>query len=189
MSGLFSVFSVSLSSRCLCASVVSLHLKERSLCHTLQKSTWKSRIWMPWKRPAKPLGWNWFAGNKHTDGLGNLGHCEHAIRIPGDYRCKGVRLGRDLEYVGYAAYEIGVVKRRDGRPGYLLLWDHWAGGCGLMDFVGGRFDSGQFEHDGRMPKLKQAYARAAALRVAQAQGFRVREEVSANGGIRMFLTK
>jgi hypothetical protein len=119
----------------------------------------------------------------------DLGHCEHAIRIPGDYRCKGVRLGRDLEYVGYAAYEIGVVKRRDGRPGYLLLWDHWAGGCGLMDFVGGRFDSGQFEHDGRMPKLKQAYARAAALRVAQAQGFRVREEVSANGGIRMFLTK
>jgi hypothetical protein len=50
----------------------------------------------------------------------DLGKCEHAIRIPGDTR----------------AYEIGVVHRRDGREGYTLLWDSWAGGYGLVNKVG-----------------------------------------------------
>ncbi len=49
-----------------------------------------------------------------------LGRCEHAIRVPGN----------DM------AYEIGVVSRRDGKPGYVLLWDFYRGGYGLMDYVG-----------------------------------------------------
>lgn len=50
----------------------------------------------------------------------DLGTCDHAIRIPGN----GM------------AYEIGVVARRDGKPGYELLWDFYQGGYGLMDHVG-----------------------------------------------------
>jgi hypothetical protein len=34
------------------------------------------------------------------------------------------------------AYEIGIVTRRDGKPGYLLLWDFYQGGYGLVDRVG-----------------------------------------------------
>lgn len=49
-----------------------------------------------------------------------LGTCEHAIRIPGNTQ----------------AYEIGIVTRRDGKPGYTLLWDFYNGGYGLVDRVG-----------------------------------------------------
>jgi hypothetical protein len=48
-----------------------------------------------------------------------LGTCEHAIRIPGNDR----------------AYEIGIVTRRDGKPGYALLWDFYQGGYGLVEPV------------------------------------------------------
>jgi uncharacterized protein DUF1257 len=50
----------------------------------------------------------------------DLGTCEHAIRIPGNDR----------------AYEIGIVTRRDGKPGYVLLWDCYQGGYGLVEHVG-----------------------------------------------------
>ena len=49
-----------------------------------------------------------------------LGHCEHALSVKDNPN----------------AYEIGVVKRRDGKPGYTLLWDFYAGGYGLQDKVG-----------------------------------------------------
>lgn len=39
----------------------------------------------------------------------DLGHCEHAIQVPG------------------AEYEIGVCRRRDGKKGYTMLWDFWGG--------------------------------------------------------------
>ena len=61
----------------------------------------------------------------------DLGTCEHAIRIPGNDH----------------AYEIGIVTRRDGKPGYVLLWDFYRGGFGLVDHVG--------EHAER---LQQVYA-------------------------------
>lgn len=50
----------------------------------------------------------------------DLGKCEHALSIPGS------------PY----AYEIGVVARKDGKPGYTLLWDFWQGGYGLEEKVG-----------------------------------------------------
>jgi len=75
----------------------------------------------------------------------DLGNCDHAIRVPGNRQ----------------AYEIGVVKRRDGRPGYVLLWDFWCGGYGLEERVG------KNAH-----KLRQAYAVEAAKRAAQRTGQR-----------------
>lgn len=50
----------------------------------------------------------------------DLGRCLHAIRLPGVPQ----------------AYEIGVVERRDGHPGYTLLWDAWKGGFGLEEAIG-----------------------------------------------------
>ncbi len=44
-----------------------------------------------------------------------LGHCSHAIRIPG------------------AQYEIGVIQK-NGK--WTLLWDFWQGGYGLQEKIG-----------------------------------------------------
>lgn len=88
----------------------------------------------------------------------DMGRCEHAIRVPG------------------ATYEIGVVRRRDGQPGYTLLWDFWASG-GLTSGealerigVGGR-------------KLVQAYGVEVATRAARRQGYTVTETTKADGSI------
>jgi hypothetical protein len=50
----------------------------------------------------------------------DIGKSEHAIRIPNQPD----------------AYEIGIVTRRDGLPGYALHWDFWNGGYGLTDRIG-----------------------------------------------------
>lgn len=82
------------------------------------------------------------AGFKSSD----LGKCDHVIRIPNNDR----------------AYEIGVVKKKDGTPGYELLWDFWQGGYGLCDAIG---------KDGE--KLIQEYTTSVATRFYQKNGFRV----------------
>lgn len=85
-----------------------------------------------------------------------LGHCEHAIRIPGDNH----------------AYEIGLVKRRDGQTGYQLLWDYWGGGYGLVAKIG---QNGE--------RLKQEYAAAVASRTYSKLGYRVSRSVKADGRV------
>lgn len=92
----------------------------------------------------------------------DMGHCDHAIAVPNSV----------------AAYEIGVVKRRDGREGYTLLWDFYCGGFGLQERVG----------DG-CTKLKQAYAAEVTIKQARLQGFGAREEQRADGSIRLTLTR
>ena len=85
------------------------------------------------------------AGFKKED----MGKCEYALRIKGNPN----------------AYEVGVCKRRDGKEGYALLWDFWAGGKGLQAAIG---------NDGS--KLKQSYAAQVAKKhVLQLgrQGFRM----------------
>lgn len=89
----------------------------------------------------------------------DLGHCEHAIRVKGG---------------NAQAYEVGVVKRRDGKPGYTLLWDFWAGGHGLQKAIG---NNGQ--------ELTQNYAACAAIRAAKRLGYRVQEKKLATGEIQL----
>lgn len=76
----------------------------------------------------------------------DLGKCAHAIRIPDSAQ----------------AYEIGVVPRRDGKPGFALLWDFWQGGYGLTAKIGEQAE-----------KLKQGYALHATVRAAQRLGHTV----------------
>lgn len=94
--------------------------------------------------------------------VSDLGKCEHAIRIPGDVR----------------AYEIGVVKRRDGKAGYCLHWDFWAGGKGMEAVAGANCG-----------KLKQAYAVEAAMSKARQQGFNVMERKLNNGQVQLICSK
>lgn len=78
--------------------------------------------------------------------VADLGRCAHAISIPGNNN----------------AYEIGVCERRDGKPGYILMWDFWAGGHGLQQKVGAD-----------CIKLRQEYALAVAAKKLRAKGFNV----------------
>lgn len=118
-----------------------------------------------------------------------LGTCDHAIRVPlsvdGADRC----------------YEIGVCGRRDGKPGFVLLWDNWnSGKCSYstgLDADEGRTDWTvntsrtslvQFVGDAGQ-KLTQSYARVAAIRAGQQQGFQVQEQRLADGSIRIVFQK
>lgn len=103
----------------------------------------------------------------------DLGHCEHAIRLPsGHPNFKTQDNGIPI------TYEIGVVCRRDGKPGWSLMWDFFCGGFGLQDVVG--------ENCGN---IRREYARAAAVATAQKQGFRVQQTRLADGKIRLKLSK
>lgn len=92
----------------------------------------------------------------------DLGKCEHAIRIPGNSR----------------AYEIGVTRRRDGKAGYTMLWDFWAGGYGLKNAVG---------EEGI--KLRREYAAAVSTRKLQSQGYRVHTNRLESGRIVLRATR
>jgi len=85
-----------------------------------------------------------------------LGRCEHAISVPGN------------RY----AYEVGVLRRRDGKPGFALYYDNWQGGGGLEERIG---------ENAR--RLKQEYASQVATRQLRRQGFRVVRQLSADGRI------
>jgi len=86
----------------------------------------------------------------------DLGKCEHALSIPNSP----------------ASYEIGITKRRDGRPGYTLLWDFWQGGYGLQAHVGENAD-----------RLRQLYSAEVAKKEARKKGFRLVEKKLGNGNI------
>ena len=74
----------------------------------------------------------------------DLGKCQHVIRF------------KD------AGYEVGICRRRDGRPGYVPLWDSWGPGRHIADRIG---------NDGGL--LKQAYAVEVARKQLALQGFTV----------------
>lgn len=84
----------------------------------------------------------------------DLGKCEFAIRVPGNKE----------------AYEVGVVKRRDGKAGYTLLYDYWSGGYGLVDKIGQGAS-----------KLTQGYSVQVAKRWARRNGYRVSVTQGTNG--------
>ena len=127
---------------------------------------------------AKALGMEFIKGQKQYKWYGrsvgdyplpegfkaeDLGKCEHALRVKGSP----------------GAYEIGVIKRRDGKPGYTLLWDFWNGGKdyntsgkGLEACVG--------KNAGR---LKQEYALQCATKEARKQGLRVTRQVKGDGRV------
>ena len=102
------------------------------------------------------LGLEFRENQKTFEWYGGRQECEHAIRIPG------------------ATYEIGVIRKSEGK-GYQLVWDNYHRG-GLEQKLGGNAG-----------KLKQAYARERIRKEARVKGYRVLEQ-RLNQGIRLVLT-
>lgn len=92
----------------------------------------------------------------------DMGTCDHAIRLPNNP----------------TAYEVGVVRRRDGKPGYLLMYDFWQGGFGLEEVIGPKASC-----------LKQHYAAQVAIRQVRKQGYRVTQSLTETGAIRLTCTR
>ena len=88
-----------------------------------------------------------------------FGKCEHAISAPG------------------AQYEVGVVKHPSG-VGFTLLYDNWREGMGLEAVIG----------KGAV-KLKQAYGVQVATQQARRQGFRVQQQTTQDGKVRLVCTR
>lgn len=88
----------------------------------------------------------------------DMGRCQYALGVKGKPD----------------AYEVGVVKRRDGKPGYTMLWDFWGGGYGLQDAIG---------EDGN--RLKQRYSVKVAIKEARRNGYRVTTEEMEDGSVRV----
>jgi hypothetical protein len=93
----------------------------------------------------------------------DLGKCDHVIRIPNNN----------------VAYEIGVCQRRDGKPGYQLMWDYWLNGYGIVRAVGGA----------TAPKLIQEYSAQVAMKDLMRKGYRTRLERKEDGRILVQATK
>lgn len=80
----------------------------------------------------------------------DYGKCEHAIKVNGNAQ----------------AYEIGLVRRADGK-GYEMVWDSWKGGFGLAEATG--YDA----KDTKATKLRDWYAAEVARKQMARQGFTV----------------
>ncbi len=107
--------------------------------------------------------YRWYGNRGQEEGVPEgftreeLGACEHAIRVPNNAQ----------------AYEIGVVTRRDGQPGYTLLWDSYNRGYGLTDYVG----------EGAQ-KLLQAYSLEVTLdQFAQVNHHLIDQQTAENGAL------
>ena len=95
---------------------------------------------------------------------GNVSDCDAAIAVPGNSR----------------AYEIGV--HLEGGK-IRLAYDPFCRGYGMQNHVA-------FEDDMRgLGKLQQAYAVEVARKQAKRQGFSVREQVQADGRIKLTLAR
>jgi hypothetical protein len=95
----------------------------------------------------------------------DMGKCSHALAVKGKPN----------------AYEVGVVARRDGKPGYVLMWDFFNGGEGLQKVVG----------EG-CSKLCQKYSEKVVLKHVgplQAKGWNMQKTAGANGQIVVRLVK
>lgn len=88
----------------------------------------------------------------------DVGKCDYVLRIKGDRE----------------AYEVGVVKRKDGQPGYQLLWDFWAGGYGLQEKIGA---------NGGL--LKQSYSAQVTKKQMIREGYRVTTSKDAKGYVHL----
>lgn len=76
-------------------------------------------------------------------------------------------------------YEIGLVPRLDGKPGYEMVYDNWGGGGRRIEQCAGK----------GLGALKQAMAQEVSLRIMRRQGYRVTSTTAADGRIVMTCTK
>lgn len=92
----------------------------------------------------------------------DIGLCQHAICVP----------DTSPNHRPGTTYEIGVVARRDGRPGYALLFDEWNAGYGLLAHAGPHCRS-----------LVHEYAALRAADQARRMGWAVQQSRNQDGSI------
>ena len=95
----------------------------------------------------------------------DMGKCDHALAVKGKPN----------------AYQVGVVKRRDGKAGFVLMWDFYGGGQGLQDVVGPGCS-----------KLCQKYSEKVVLKHCkplQAQGWALQRTAGADGAVTIRLVR
>lgn len=88
-----------------------------------------------------------------------LGHCDHAIVVPG------------------SAYEIGVIKNPD-RGSYRLIFDFFGSGKVILEKLGPKCE-----------KLVQIYGVTKTTMEAERRGFQARRENQADGSVKVLITK
>ena len=93
----------------------------------------------------------------------DMGKCEHAIRIP---------LDSPVRQQHRMPYEVGVVARRDGRPGWQLMYDFVGRGFGMEQMAGK--DCG---------KLVAEYGGVRAKQQAARLGYRFTEQRRQDGSL------
>ena len=98
----------------------------------------------------------------------DLGHCAHAIGIPGEVPQSGSR----------GNWEIGVCERRDGQPGYTLMFDFYGGPGGRLKAKAGGEEC---------QELMQLYHVEKAKHAAINNGYsNLREERTKSGRIKLY---
>jgi hypothetical protein len=104
----------------------------------------------------------------------DLGKCEFAVGIPGNSR----------------AYEVGVVKRKDGN-GYTLLVDFYCGGNGLCEKVGEKVpgEKNRELRDGyNCLKLANCYAAHVSAKSMRKKGYTTKVTSTPEGQYRVVAT-
>lgn len=77
------------------------------------------------------------------------------------------------------AYEIGVVARVDGQPGFELLYDNWGVGGRAIETLAGK----------NLVGLKGALAEDVTMRMLMRKGYRVKRTVGTDGKIKLIGVK
>lgn len=75
-------------------------------------------------------------------------------------------------------YEIGLVPRLDGKPGFELIYDNWGNGGRQVEALAGK----------NLSELKRQIAAEVSTRVMQRQGYRV-SRTTVDGKIRLTATR
>lgn len=115
--------------------------------------------------------WAWWGSDAGDSNLApgfnrsHFGKGEHAIKVKGT----SPRMG------SVGPWEIGVVKRPDGKRGYALLYDQWGMHGRALEQVAGR----------NLVALKHAIGRETTRKELARQGFRVRQTVNAQGQVQL----
>lgn len=91
----------------------------------------------------------------------DLGKCQYAARVNGTTPVSGP----------YGPWEIGLVPRRDGGPGWELMYDFFGAPGRALEAAAGS----------KLTKFKVEYASAVAIRQLARQGYRVKSTVNAQG--------
>lgn len=133
------------------------------------------------KKACKALGLEFREGQRNYKWFGKWVNDYNAPEAAVTQGFDPQTFGQSEHAIGIAdndtAYEVGVVKAKDGK-GYSLLYDNFCRGYGLEEVIG----------KGAC-KLRQQYALEVAKKRMRKQGFRVQEKHEQNGVVRLVCTR